>query len=94
MSNLINELEMLSNKIEANSADLKDYKRYENILLNSGLSKTYIYNFLNRAGFKTWEEFAFARKDKEKEKNISSAIIGGIIGLGLGLILNSIFKDE
>lgn len=94
MNNLISELELLSKKIETNSASLDDYKRYEGILLNSGLNKSYIYNFLNQAGFNTWEEFALARKDKEKEKNIGTAIIGGIIGLGLGLILNSLFKEE
>jgi len=94
MNNYIYDLETLSKKIETNSANLDDYKQYENILLNSGLSREYIYNFLNRAGFKTWEEFASARNDKEKEKNISSTVIGGIIGLGLGLILNSLFKNE
>ena len=90
----MNELELLSKKIESNSADLNDYKRYENILLNSGLNKSFIYDFLNQAGFQNWEQFVSARKDKEKEKNIGTAIIGGIIGLGLGLILNSIFKEE
>ncbi|WP_248723847.1 hypothetical protein [Seonamhaeicola sp. ML3] len=95
MSNIqISELELLSNKIEANTATLDDYKKYEFILLNSGLTKDYIYTFLNRAGFNNWEEFALARKDKQKEKNIGTAIIGGIIGLGLGLILNAMFKDE
>lgn len=95
MSNIqISELELLSNKIEANTATLDDYKKYEFILLNSGLTKDYIYTFLNRAGFNNWEEFVLARTDKQKEKNIGTAIIGGIIGLGLGLILNAMFKDE
>ena len=95
MSNIkISQLETLSKKIEVNSATLDDYKQYEYILLNSGLTKEYIYTFLTRAGFNNWEDFVSARKDKEKEKNIGTAIIGGIIGLGLGLIINAMFSDD
>jgi len=95
MSNIqISQLEILSKKIEMNTATLDDYKQYEHILLNSGLTKDYIYTFLTRAGFQNWESFVSARKDKEKEKNIETAIIGGIIGLGLGLILNAMLNDD
>jgi len=95
MSNIqFKQLEVLSRKIETNTATLDDYKQYEFILLNSGLTKEYIYTFLTRAGFKNWEQFVSARKDKQKEKNIGTAIIGGIIGLGLGLILKSMLKEN
>ena len=90
----VSKLEQLSKKIETNTANLNDYQEYENILMNSGLKKEYIYNFLNSAGFNNWEDFLSARKDKEREKNIGTAIIGGIIGLGLGLILNALFRDD
>lgn len=95
MSNIqTNQLEILSKKIELNTANLDDYKQYEYILLNSGLTKEYIYTFLTRAGFNNWNDFVSARKDKQKEKNIGTAIIGGIIGLGLGLIINAMFNDD
>jgi len=90
----IQQLEILSNKIERNTATLDDYKEYEHILLNSGLKRDYIYAFINKAGFNTWEEFVNARKNKQKEKNIGTAIIGGVVGLGLGLILNAMFKEK
>ncbi len=90
----IKQLELLSNKIEKNTATLKDYKMYEHILLNSGLKRDYIYAFINKAGFNTWEEFVKARKNKQLEKNIGTAIIGGVIGLGLGLILNAMFNEK
>ena len=91
---IINKLEILSNKIERNTATLDDYKEYEHILLNSGLKREYIYTFINKAGFNNWEEFLKARKSKQNEKNIGTAVIGGIVGLGLGLILTAMFKEK
>lgn len=80
---LKNELEALTQKIEQNSANLDDYKRYETILTSGGLSHTYIFSYLNRAGFRTWEEFIAARKKKAAEANT----VGALIGLGLGILL-------
>ena len=83
-----NEIESLSQKIEYNTATLADYKRYESILLNEGLHKDYIFSYLNRAGFTTWEEFIEARQKKENKYEYAT-LIGGVLGLGLGLM----FKD-
>lgn len=94
-NNFKSELELLSRKIENNSATLEDYKRYEALLRNGGLSHDYIFLNLNRAGFNTWEEFLLARQAKEKRKsNIEAGVVGGLVGLGLGLLLIGIFGND
>jgi len=91
-NNLTHELEVLSQKIEDNSASLTDYKRYETILLKGGMSHDYIFENLSKAGFNTWEDLVKARKRKEKRNGgIEAGIIGGLLGLALGLILVGIF---
>lgn len=89
----INELELLSQKIEKNTATLDDYKRYEKLLLNGGLSHNYIFSYLNRAGFQTWEEFITARQKKEDNKDKEALVVGGLVGLGLGLLLLGLFSE-
>lgn len=84
-------LENLTKKIEKNQADINDYQKYEDILLKGGLPKSIIDQSLKDAGFETWIDFVSARQDKEKEKNIESAVIGGLIGLGLGLLIAALF---
>ena len=93
-NNTYNELELLTQKIESNTAVLSDYQRYELILKNGGLSKEYIYSYLNRAGFNGWIDLINARKEKEKEKDNQAKLIGGIVGLGLGLLLAKIFSND
>ncbi len=93
-NNLISELDVLSRKIELNTASLIDYKRYEAILREGGLSHDYIFQSLNKAGFTTWEQFIIARKRKEKNDDVEAGIVGGLIGLGLGLLLIGIFGKE
>ena len=82
----INELEVISKKIENNTATIEDYKRYEYLLQSGGLSHDYIYSYLIRAGFNSWEDFIAARKKKENNDKEAS-LVGAIIGLGLGLLL-------
>jgi hypothetical protein len=94
MTNLYNELEVLTQKIENNTAELKDYKRYELLLEQGGLTTQYIFSYLNRAGFKNWNELIEARKDKEKRKSSNAIVVGGIIGLGIALLLAGIFGKE
>ncbi len=94
MNNLYNELEVLTQKIENNTAELVDYKRYEFILEKGGLSTEYIYSYLNRAGFNNWNDLILARKDKEKKKTSNAVVVGGLIGLGIGLILAEIFGSD
>ena len=95
MNNLYNELEVLTQRIEQNSANLEDYQRYEFLLKKGGLSKDYIYSYLNRAGFNNWNELINARKEKENKKELTNAtVVGGIIGIGLGLLLAGIFSDD
>jgi hypothetical protein len=93
--NSYNELEQLTELIENNSASLENYKRYEQILINGGLSRDFIFSYLNRAGFNSWEEFVNARQNKEsevKEKKESWAV-AAIIGIGIGLLISALKKD-
>lgn len=94
-SQLYSELEILTQKIEKNTAKLTDYKRYEIILRNAGLPREYIFSYLRRAGFNNWDEFFFARnrKAKDNQEILEAVAIGGIIGLGIGLLLSSISND-
>ena len=89
---IISELELLSRKIEQNTATLEDYKRYEVLLLNGGLSHNYIFSYLNQAGFRTWEDFVAARQKKQNDKDKEAALVGGLVGLGLGLLLLGLFS--
>ena len=89
------ELETLTQKIELNEANLNDYKRYEELLVNGGLSRDYIFSYLRRAGFNTWEEFVHARKTKEnerKERNESLAV-AAIVGVGIAMLISAFQKD-
>ncbi|WP_338376495.1 hypothetical protein [uncultured Flavobacterium sp.] len=90
----IHEVELLSQKIEKNTATLEDYKRYENLLLNGGFTHDYIFSNLNRAGFWSWEEFIAARQKKEKDKDTEANIVGGLIGIGLGLLLLGMWEGK
>lgn len=88
------ELEMLTNKIEKNTATLDDYKRYEHLLLKGGLSQEYIYSYLKRAGFSSWEDFVSARNDKKFSDNVGGTIVGALIGLGIALIIDALFSKD
>lgn len=90
----IQELEQLTQKIEFNTATLPDYQRYEELLLQSGLPRNYIYSYLRRAGFNSWEDFVAARRSKERRQMISGAIIGGLVGLGLGVLFYDLLVEE
>jgi len=92
--NLYEELEVLTHKIENNTAELHDYRRYEYILKQGGLSQNYIYSYLNRAGFSSWEELVEARKGKELSNAVGATFIGALIGLGIGLIIKGLFGKE
>lgn len=83
------ELENLAGKIENNTANLADYRRYEQILTNAGLPRTYIFSYIKRAGFFSWEEFIKARIHQERahQENQKAMAVGGLVGIGLGLIL-------
>ncbi|MEP2936864.1 MAG: hypothetical protein ABJM06_00620 [Gilvibacter sp.] len=94
MNNLYDELEVLTQKIENNTANLDDYNRYESILLQGGLSLDYIHSYLNRAGFRDWNDLVLARRSKEVEKSTNAGVIGAIIGLGLGLLIAELFGDR
>lgn len=94
MTNLYNELEVLTQRIENNTAELKDYSRYEFLLQQGGLTSQYIFSYLNRAGFSNWNELIEARKNIEKEETSNAVVVGGIVGLGVGLLLAGIFGGK
>lgn len=94
MNSLYNELEVLTQKIEKNTAILSDYQRYEYLLKQGGLSNDYIYSYLNRAGFNNWTELINARKNIENQETSNAIVVGGLIGIGIGLLLAGIFGGK
>jgi hypothetical protein len=94
MSNLTQRLEYLSTLIRNNSAKLNHYEEYEKILLSGGIKRNYIFSFLNKAGFNTWNDFIEARNRKIHDKEKEANIVGGIIGIGLGLLLLGALNDN
>lgn len=91
---LYNELDHLCQKIENNSAKLVDYQRYEFLLTQGGLSRDYIFSYLNRAGFNNWQDLINARDNQETKEIFKAVAIGGLVGLGLGLILTGLFGGK
>jgi hypothetical protein len=87
------ELEWLAEAIRNNTASLDDYQRYEQLLLWSGLPREYIYSYLQRGGFNSWQEFVAARQSREDAGQISGAVIGGLVGLGLGVLLYKALQE-
>ncbi len=87
------EINDLSKKIDSNTATLDDYKRYELLLLSGGISKDYIYNYLSKAGFNSWDEFVKARQNKETERN-NAIIVGSLVGIGIGLFLLTLIDKK
>ena len=88
---IYNELEVISQKIELNTANLKDYQRYEILLTQGGLNKEYIFSYLHRAGFNSWQDLINARNNQKTKEAIEAVAIGGLLGLGLAIILDGLF---
>ena len=93
---VFNELEHLSNKIEINTATIEDYKRYETLLIGAGLPRDYIFAYLKKAGFNSWEDLVYARRRKEqiRQERLEAAVVGGIVGLGVGLLLADLLEKK
>ncbi len=88
-------ISQLAKRIDNGTANLQDYYSYESLLLESGLSKEYIYSYLNEAGLKSWEELLRVRKIKEKQRDIKYAIlIGGLVGISTGILLAQVFNNK
>lgn len=91
---LINELVLLTNKIQQNTADIQDYIRYEKLLTQGGLPSEKAQMLLKRAGFSNWSEFYNARNNVINSKKVEANIIGGLVGLGVGLLIASLFDEK
>ncbi|MBI3510214.1 MAG: hypothetical protein HY064_06090 [Bacteroidetes bacterium] len=93
-----NKIRELSNKIRDNQATAQEYAEYEHLLVTSGASLDQIEATLKQSGFKSWGDYAKARKDatslEEKRKIQESLVIGGLIGLGLGVLVGLISKEK
>jgi hypothetical protein len=88
------ELELLSKKIEANTAIVEDYKQYEKLLLSGGLTHDFIFSYLTKAGFSSWGDLVNARKKMNSHNETEASLVGGLLGLGLGIIFNSAISNK
>ena len=90
------EIERLSKKIEQNTATIKEYYRYEELLLRVGLPKESITENLDKANYKSWEDLMSARSKvgKLREENLKASVVGGIVGLALAIALAYLFIKQ
>ena len=91
---IFGKLEFLTKEVETNTATIEDYKRYEVLLLNGGLTYEYTFSYLNQTEFKKQVDLIKTRQRKQKDKDHKAAHIGGFVGLGLGLLLLGILSKS
>jgi|GEM_PF-2947708 len=87
--NTFTQIEHLAFKIENNTAQLTDYQNYENLLINVGLPRDFIFSYLKKADIDSWEALLEARTKQEKmqKENRKAMAIGGVVGIGIGVVL-------
>ena len=84
------ELRILLDKIRYNTAKLSDYNRYEEILVQNGITDQQMVMILRRNGFYSIEQYLNQRataKTIDEKRRTEGEILGGILGLGGGLLL-------
>lgn len=89
-------LKDLRSKIEDNQASVEDYQAYENIL-DDYYDIEEIQEPLKKAGIPNYDSLVEARKsdmDTEKYEKVEGFLVGALLGLGLGLILASMFSSN
>lgn len=89
----LNRLNILTEKIRTNSASVQDYNEYEQILINSGaFTANEIHGYLSRANIHTYDALIDARnraKTIEEKKGVETAVVVGLVALGLAIIFAS-----
>lgn len=83
------ELELLQAKIRANTAISEDYRRYEELLTDNGISYQQIRNALLRHGFVSVEDFHLQRNraTTPDQRYIIEGAAGTLLGLSEGLMM-------
>ncbi len=80
----INEMEMLSNKIDKDTAILDDFKRYEELLIKAGFEQSRIRARMNQYGFFSYEEYVEAKSKvttREQRKIFKVIITSSLVVL-------------
>lgn len=83
-------LEKILDDIRNGTANLQDYKDYENILVSSGVSKEQIWESLNKNDINGWEAYIKKRSKASNYKELKETdaiIAGALVGLGLFALL-------
>lgn len=78
----INEIEIISQKIDKNKAVLEDYEKYESLLLQAGIEKDEITGSMRRYGFQNYKEYLEAREkplNKEENKVVNVRIVAALV---------------
>ena len=81
-NNELNELKILSDKIRYNTANIDDYKRYEELLLKGGFTKERLNNKIQNIS--SWDKFLYDRKFATTPKDIENINKSLILILSLG----------
>jgi len=93
-----NRIKFLSDKIERNEATLQDYYAYEKLLIASGVDQYKIQSKLNEAGFESLEDYYNKRqaaKTLQQKREINdAAVLGALVGLGIGVLIGLSTKSK
>ena len=94
MNSVSQRLLALRDKIDTNVAQLPHYYEYENLLTQNGYTHDEVLNHIRPYGYVNWDDYYKARNRYPKDRNTEGAVLGSIIGLGLGTALRiALFKS-
>jgi hypothetical protein len=84
----LSRIKYLAERIKYDEATKDEYKEYENLLIENGISKESISNHLKNGNFSDIEELFKARKraDEARKMLINTAVVAGLVGIGIGII--------
>ncbi len=89
---MLNRLNILTEKIRKNVADVEDYNEYEQLLINSGaFEHNEIHSYLKKANLHSFDALIHARnqaKTLQDKKVIEGVAVVGLVALGLALIFS------
>jgi hypothetical protein len=92
----LEEMESLSIQIDNDSTKVEDYKRYEELLLKTGLELTEIRRKMNKYGYSTYEDYIRAKKNprtNEERKIVNIKIVAGLVVL-FAIAMYMIVKEQ
>ena len=82
----VKEIQLLSDKIDIGTAELKDYLRHEELLVKAGYNILDIRKKMYQYGYMNYEDYLEARKnpiDRQQKKAVSIYVVAGIVAFSI-----------